>query len=301
MVAAQLLEKSADLGENAAWEAYQTRSRMVKGRLLELDGDLEGALEFYDESERVATPSVLPDFKPISAMKSRVWTMQGRLSDAIRWADERNLTVENELTYLHEYEHVTLAKILIARYKAEGGDQLIFDALGFLDRLLEAAESGGRFGVAIEILVQQAVAEAARGEIDQALKPLRRALAMGEPESYVRVFTVGGKDMENLLTTAAERGYSVPYTQRLLAYFDNPSNIQQAKPSSPGITLPEQLTVRELEVLRLVATGLTNQEIADHLFISVSTVKRHIANTYGKLGSSNRTQAVKLAEELELL
>lgn len=299
--ASQHFAQSAEFGEEAAWEAYASRSRMVSAELKEFDGDLEGALELYEEADRLSTPSVLPDIRPLSAMKARVWLMQGRVSEAARWANERELSVENELKFLREFEHTTLAMVLVARYKAEGSEQLLLDALGLLDRLLVAAEAGGRNRAIMEVLVQQALAEAARGEFDRAMAPLGRALKLGEPEGLVRVFVASGNDMRDLLSRAANNGLCVSYANRLLASFDRKTTGVLAQRSTRDAPLPEALTVREIEVMRHVAAGLTNQEIADRLFISLPTVKRHIANIYSKLGSTHRTQAVRLANELGLL
>ncbi len=299
--ARRLFARSADLGEHAAWEAYEFRSRMIDGRLHEYEGDLNTALTLYEDAERVATPSVMPDIRPVAAMKARIWVKQGRLAEAEQWANKQKLSVESEPTYLREYELITLAIILIAHNSTRRDDQLLLDVIGLLERLLAAAKQGGRTGAVIEILVQLSLAESARAETDKALQHLESAMTIAEPESSVRPFVAGGDDVRDLLRLAMKRGISTSYAKHLLSYFDG---AQASKPTSLAAShasLPDPLTVRETEVLKLVASGLTNQEIADQLFISLYTAKRHVANIFSKLGSSHRTQAVKMADDLNLL
>jgi LuxR family maltose regulon positive regulatory protein len=218
----------------------------------------------------------------------RVWLQQGRIDEALRWARERGLSAQDALAYPREFEHITLARVLIAR--SEDGD-----ALRLLERLLADAEAHGRTGGAIEILVLQTVAHRAQGHMASALDPLKRALTLAQPEGYVRIFVDEGEPMQGLLRHAVAAGMSSAYVGRLLSAFDEPTQ----KALAAG--LAEPLTARELEVMRLVAVGMRNQEIADQLVISLPTVKRHIANAYGKLGVGHRTEAVARANGLGLL
>ena len=215
-----------------------------------------------------------PNVRPITALKVRLWLTQGRLAEAMAWVREQQLSVDDDLDYLREFEHLTLARVLIA----SADDR----AVHLLERLLEAAEQGGRTGSVIDILVLQALAQR------QGLVPLERALALAEPEGYVRIFVDEGIPMRDLLRQAVARGIGDAYARRLLAAFDTHARVV----SAPARSAVAGLTARELEILRLIAAGMRNQEIADQLVISLSTVKRHIANTYGKLGVDHRTEAV---------
>jgi LuxR family transcriptional regulator, maltose regulon positive regulatory protein len=141
----------------------------------------------------------LPDFCPISAMKARIWVAQGRLIEAQGWVREQGLSVDDDLSYLREFEHITLARILIAQYQDERMDGSIHVVMRFLDRLLQAAEEGSRMGSVIEILVLQALAHKVQGSIMPALAPLERALTLAEPEGFVRIFVDEGKPMAELL------------------------------------------------------------------------------------------------------
>jgi LuxR family maltose regulon positive regulatory protein len=227
------------------------------------------------------------------------------LAEALGWVRERGLSVEDDLSYLHEYEHVTLARVLIARYRSDGADRSILEAVGLLERLLQAAEEGERTGSVLEILVLQALAHQAQGEVPAALVPLERALALAEPEGYVRIFVDEGRPMAQLLLEAAARGIMPDYTGKLLAAFE--AGEQRSKGTSPLPTslssepLTEPLSQRELEVLRLFKTELSGPEIARELVIGLSTVRTHTKSIYGKLNVNNRRAAVKRAVELDLI
>ncbi len=299
--ATQHLLRSEELGEQAASPDWPYRRCVAQARIKEAQGDLDGALDLLHEAERLYIRGPVPDVRPVAALKTRVWVAQGRLTEALGWARERGLSVDDDLSYLREFEHVTLARVLIARYKSDRTDRSIHAAVGLLERLLQAAEEGERTGSVIEILVLQALAHEARGNIPPALVSLERALTLAEPEGYVRIFVDEGEPMRVLLRHAAAGGIASSYTRRLLSAFDEPAEPVSAPMRTAGAELPEPLTGREVEILRLVAAGMRNQEIADQLFISLATVKRHIANTYGKLGVSHRTQAITRASELNLL
>jgi LuxR family maltose regulon positive regulatory protein len=211
------------------------------------------------------------------------------------------LGTSDEISYLREYEHLTLARALVAQYEQERDDRVIRDALGLLERLLQSAEAGQRTGIIIEIRMVQALAFAAAGDSSCALESLERALTLAEPEGYVRLFVGEGEPMRNLLRQAATKDIVTAYTRRLLASFDEPVRPISAPASVASTALAEPLTAREGEILRLIAAGMRNEQIADQLFISLATVKRHIANAYGKLGVSHRTEAVAKARDLGLL
>ncbi len=273
-------------------------------RVREARGDLGGALELLGEAERLDVPGPLPRVRPIAAMKVRIWIAQGRLAESLGWVRERGLSVDDDLSYVREFEHITLARVLIARHGADGGERSLHEAVRLLERLTTAAEAGGRTGSLIETLVLQALAQQALGDLRGALDPLERALTLAEPEGYLRVFVDEGTRMRDLLRHATARGIASEYTPRVLAAFDEPAPAP-ATPATPGrspvAASGQLLTARELVILRLIAAGLRNQEIARQLFISPATVKRHIANIYGKLGVRHRTEALARAKGLKLL
>ncbi len=294
--AAQHLLTSTKLGEQAALPDWQHRLCAAQARIKEAQGDLDGALELLDEAERLYIRSPLPDVRPIAALKTRVWVRQGRLAEALAWAREQGLSVDDDLSYLREFEHITLAGVLIARFKSEGVDDSIHKAMGLLERLLKAAEEGGRMGSVIEILVLQALAHEAQDDIPSALVSLERALTLAEPEGYVRIFVDEGPPMAALLREAAKHGIAPNYVGQLRAAFGQ----------AEGRTLVTQLLIeplseRELEVLKLLGTELGGPEIARELVVSLNTLRTHTKNIYTKLGVNNRRAAVRRAEELDLL
>ena len=133
-------------------------------------------------------------------MKARIWVAQGRLAQAMEWAREQGLSADDALSYLREFEHITLARILIAQNQNERMDGSFHAVMRLLDRLLRAAEAGSRMGSVIEILVLQALTHQAQGSLPPALAPLERALTLAEPEGYVRIFVDEGQPMAELLT-----------------------------------------------------------------------------------------------------
>jgi LuxR family maltose regulon positive regulatory protein len=224
-----------------------------------------------------------------------VWIAQGNLSAAWGWAREHGVTAADELSYLHEFEHTTLARLLLAQGTRDRADDRIAAAIELTERLLAAADDGGRKGSAIDILVVQALARHARDEVTGALDSLARAVALAEPEGYVRVFLDEGPPMTALLRLAAKERKAPRYVRRLLAaaVAEGPTPVEQP--------LIEPLSERELEVLRLLESELDGPEIARELTVSLATVRTHTRSIYAKLGVNSRRAAVRRAGELGLL
>ena len=238
---------SQELGEHTGLPQNRYRWRVAMARIREAEGDLDGALDLLDEAERLYVGDFSPNVRPVAALRARVWVAQGRLGEALGWARERGLSVEDDLSYLREFEHITLARVLLARYASDRAERSFDEAIGLLERLLRAAEEGERTGSVIEILVLQALAHQARGDIPAALVPLERALTLAEPEGYVRIFVDEGPPMAALLRAAAKRGIAPSYVRRLLAAF---GQTEDSAPANQGLIEP--LSERELDVLRLL-------------------------------------------------
>ncbi len=293
--AMQQLLRSQDLGEHTGLPQNRYRWRVAMARIREAEGDLGGALDLLNEAERLYVGDFFPNVRPVPALKARVRVARGELGEALGWARERGLSVADDLSYLREFEHITLARVLLARYAEEHAERSIQEATRLLERLLRAAEEGQRTGSVIEILVLQALAHQARDDIPAALASLRRALTLAEPESYVRIFADEGPPLASLLRAAAKQRIAPGYVRRLLGAVNK---TQDSAPASQGLIEP--LSERELEVLRLLGTDLRGPEIARELIVSLNTVRTHTKNIYAKLGVNNRRAAVRRARELDL-
>ncbi|MDQ5827765.1 MAG: LuxR C-terminal-related transcriptional regulator, partial [Chloroflexota bacterium] len=303
--ATQHLLRSKEQGGHTGFPQNRYRWRVAMARTLEAQGDVDGALDLLHEAEHLYVSDFFPNVRPIAALKARMRVAQGRLGEALGWAREQGLSAQDDLSYLHEFEHITLARVLLARYKSDREERSIHETMGLLERLLQAAEEGGRMGSVIETLVLQALAHEAQGESPSALVPLERALTLAEPEGYVRVFVDEGLPMARLLAEAAAHGIMPDYTAKLLAALEaeehksaDESHLPHALPAQ---SLTEPLSQRELEVLHLIAEGLSNREISERLFLALITVKGHNRNIFRKLQVRRRTEAVARARELGLL
>jgi LuxR family maltose regulon positive regulatory protein len=299
--AAQHLQKSKELGEKTELPVWRYRWFFSQARFSETQENLDGALALLNEAEKLHIRTPLPDLYPISAMKARIWVAQDKLAKAQEWVLEQGLSPDDDLSFLREFEHITLARILIAQYQKDRMDNSIQTVMRLLDRLLLAAEKGSRMGTVIEILALQALAHQAQGNITSALLPLERALTLAEPESYVRTFANEGKEMAQLLLNAASYGVKSDYIGKLFNAFEDKVQKSGDKCDQPHAQqLIEPLSERELEVLRLLRTDLNGPEIAREYMVSLSTVRTHIQHIYTKLGVNDRRAAVRRAEELNL-
>ena len=293
--ATQYLLKSKEQGEQTGFQQNGYRWCVAMARIREAQGDLDDALDLLHKAENLYMSDFFPNVRPVAALKARVWLAQGRVDKALDWVREQGLTVEDDLYYLREFEHITLARVLLVRYNSDRQDPSIFKALELLERLLQAAEEGGRMGSAIEILILQALTLYLKGNLSAALVPLERVLTLAEPDGYVRIFLDEGKPMAALLEAAAKHGIALNYVRSLLTTFD----VDESKtPTKQAMSDP--LSERELEVLRLLRTDLSGPDIARELIVSLNTFRTHTKNIYSKLEVNNRRAAVRRAEELDL-
>jgi ATP/maltotriose-dependent transcriptional regulator MalT len=294
--ATQHLLRSQELGEHTGLPQNRYRWRVAMARVREAEGDLHGALDLLNEAERLYVSDFFPNVRPVPALRARVWIAQGSLGEAVGWAREQGLSVDDNLSYLREFEHITLARLHLARHQGERAERSTHEAARLLERLLPAAETGGRTGRVIEILVLRALAHQALGEIPAALGSLGRAVTLAEPEGYVRAFVDEGPPMTSLLRAAAKQGTRRDYVRRLLAAG---SRIERGGPTKQALIEP--LSERELDVLRLLGSELDGPAIARELMVSLNTMRTHTKNIYAKLAVTNRRAAVRRAAELNLL
>lgn len=293
-------------------------------RVRQAQGDWEKAWELLSIAQEMALESKMTslDDRLVAVSRALFSIRLGNYDQAISWAQERNLDDDvlaelnnkaGALSYdVIEPEYLTLARLLIAQGKAD-------KALPILASLQSIDEQRGRGRRLIEVLCLQAIAWQAKGEPEQAISVLQRALREAKTEGYIRTFIDEGEPMRRLLKIVIHKGVEARYAARLVGAMqsgETPSleaaSLQTAHTSTalarswmvdtePSEPLVEPLSPRELEVLELIALGLSNGEIGAQLVISLSTVKGHTANIYSKLGVNNRTQAVAQARELGLL
>ncbi len=288
--AAELLDKGISLGRAGGHYYTLIIGHVWLAWLRQTQGDAAGS----HDAIRVALQLVQHDpgsrFWPLpqpACYQARLWIAQGDFAAADHWAQTIGFDQSDaSIPYLYEAEYLTLARLWIAQGKLESAETLLL-------RLRRGAASSRRCGSLIGILVLQAIAFAAQERIAEALSAFEQALALAEPEGFVRVFLDEGTPVTALLRQAVAHGSHARYALRLLNAAGEPTTAPQS--------LIEPLSERELQVVRRVAAGYSNQEIARDLVLAVSTVKKHVNNIYGKLEVRNRTQAVAKARELGLL
>lgn len=278
------------LGDELGFPREPYRWRVVQARILQARGDIEAALPLLDEAERLYLSEFSPDIHPVPAIRARILIAHGRVGDARAWVRRAGISPDDEVTYAREYEHTTLARLLVA--EGADGDAA---ALRLLDRLLAAAEAGRRDGSRLEILVVSALARQAAGDLPAALAAVDAAIALAEPEGHVRVFLDEGPDMSRLLKAAAKRSYAPAYVRQLVRAATEPPT---GAPAAHGLIEP--LSERELDVLRLLRSDLDGPGMARELVVSLNTLRTHTKNIYAKLGVSSRRAAVRRADELAL-
>jgi LuxR family maltose regulon positive regulatory protein len=261
------------------------------------------ALETLDTFMQVAYQS---GFAPLlrtyaAAVRAQVELAQGNVAAALQWVARSGISPNDDsLSFLHEREYLTLARVSIVQGRLDPRAPFLHQALDLLNRLLQDAESKSRMSSTLEILVLQALVLDAQDRQTEAMARLRRALTLAEPEGYIRLFLDEGAPMVALLHQASTRGVASGYVSALLEAAGEPMTVEHRLSPSHTDPLVEPLTEREREVLQLLADGASNREIADHLVLSVNTVKKHVLNICGKLGVQSRTQAIAKARSLNL-
>lgn len=269
-------------------------------RVMILTKDFPRALRFIDEIIKDAKKIDLPPWMShvVAAYQARIWMELGHAGLWGQWIEEREISTEDKLSCRIEPEHVVLARILIAQDRPE-------EANRFLARLIKSAQEGHRIASIMEMRLVRAKALYAEAKIDETVHELKQALALGESAGFIHVFTMEGKWIARLLARVLEdkkrikKDQAVPcsieYINKILAAFE------LAKSQQKVAGIDESLSEREIEVLKLIAAGHTNQEIAERLFISLNTVRTHTKNINSKLDVHSRTQATARAKKLGLI
>lgn len=273
-------------------------------------GDWEQAHSALSQSKQFVQWAQVPlaDLK-VAAVQARLWLAQGNVAAAAGWTADFLATYgekhAGEPGGWYDVEYGVVVRVWLAQ-------EQFADARALLHKLLPAASETGRLGREIEFLGLLALAQQGSGAPEEAAQTLSRALTLAQPAGYVRIFADEGRPMGELLARVALVDTAVaPYVQQILAAID-PAPVMMEEEEEEGENgreagadlgqwLAEPLSDREMEVLALVAEGLTNREIGARLVISPATVKKHVENIHGKLYVRRRTHAVARARELGLL
>jgi len=258
-----------------------TASYMVLLSYLHLaQGDLTSSSKVLDEAEVfIRQHNFMFRMSDIVMAQVNVLLHQGNLKTAMQLAETHELSISQARVYLAQGDPST--------------------ALTLLEPLRKQAMATDFQNELLKVMVLQAIVYHALGEEDNALKVLGDSLALAKSGGFIRIFVDEGLSMAQLLQTANNKGLRQDYVSQLLSAFPTP--IAEQSTNSHTSQLIDPLSGREIEVLQLIARGLTNQEIADHLYLSLHTVKVHARNIYSKLAVKNRTQAVAQAKALGIL
>lgn len=280
-------------------------SYVALARIKEVQGDLEGAQDIVDLARQLAVQfdASTMDDELVDAYQAQLWIAKGKNEQVLRWVEGKQLEKlvaqkvgESRFDPMWEFHSQTLARVYISQGRYD-------DALRVIEPMLNMAKASQRMRSVLKMLAMQAVIVKSMGDTQNALQILEQALNLAKEEGFVRTFLDEGEPMVQLLYEAAAKGVVPEYTGQLLAAYTSPetSSVSFKSETKGQIELVEPLSDREVEVLELIAEGFSNQEIATRLHISLSTVKGHTSNIYGKLSVNKRTQAVARAKELGIL
>ncbi len=297
------LEAASALADRAPVTESHFRLFVAEALLAAAEGDHPAATGHLDRAEQLHRPGFFPDVRPISTLRARLQVARGDLAAAGRWARERGVSPTDPPAFLREYDHLTLARLLLAQHRAHLDAEAAGRALGLLEPLREAATASARAGSLVEVRLLTALAHDARGRREQALTTLADALTLApEPEGYARLFLDEGAPALELLRAADAAGTADGHPGRVLAAAATAGTGATRTAGPPGTPPPtEPLSERELQVLRRLASELSGPEIARELFISHNTLRTHTKHVFTKLGVTSRRAAVARARERGLL
>jgi LuxR family maltose regulon positive regulatory protein len=299
--AKQHLEQGMDLDRGAMMAEAEmiTRGFLALARLQQACGQHTHALQTLNSFAQMAQQRGFASTLVAqgAAVRAHLVLVQGDLAAALHWTQTSGVSATEALSYPHEREYLTLVRVRIAQGRQQPGGSFLPEALALLERLLADAEPRARLGSVIEILLLRALALQAQSKQEEALRTLGRALTLAEPEGYLHLFLDEGPPLLSLLRQAYARQITPGYVRTLL---EAAGQHMRPTPHRSSV-LGELLTEREREVLRLLVEGASNREIAEHLVLSVNTVKKHVFNICSKLSVQSRAQAIARVRTLNIL
>jgi LuxR family transcriptional regulator, maltose regulon positive regulatory protein len=295
--ASEYITKSVEFCERWGHMDFLAKSYVILARLQFAQGDTHAANITIQKAEQVIRREKVDPYIVcwLDEIRLQLWLSEGNLAEAVHWVQMSGLSPDGELNYLHDLHHINLARVLVAEGEMKPSPDNLLGAQDLLNRLLNAARQAGWIHDEIKILILEAFVNQAKHDNEEALKIFSRALTLAEPRGYFRLFIDEGKPMSSLLHRAVSKGITVGYASKLLAAMQAGERVV-FEPGHSGLVEP--LSERELQVLRLLDSALTNEEIGRQLYVSVNTIRTHIRNIYAKLGVNRRGDAVLRAKEL---
>jgi LuxR family transcriptional regulator, maltose regulon positive regulatory protein len=289
--ARRALERADQEAEMTQALQWRSRIRVALARVAWARGEREEALDEIERAVAFANQlGTLQLVRDACAQQARFWLKSNRPALVERWADSCDLDPYTPPEYERQIEHLTYVRLLVH----QGRHDL---ALAILKRIDQQAEETGRHGDRVEITLLTALAHKGSDNSTEAFKALHDALALGSQGGYLRTFVDEEENLATLLRHASARITHRDYVKAILAEIGTSAVVTPLTP----FDMPDTLSEREVEVLRLVAAGLSNRDIGQQLFISEKTVKTHLSNIMGKLGVVNRTQAVDQGRQFGLI
>jgi LuxR family transcriptional regulator, maltose regulon positive regulatory protein len=296
--AEDFLKRGTDLARSGGAALVLAWAKYVKMRYLIAKGDLLAADTAAREADHLPQLSGLPLWivSGISSLKVLIWVRLGKLDEAEEYLRKRGVRTGSKIRYSYQREYISLAALLIKKgeYKSAGV---------LLDNISEWAEATKQYRTIICAQTLYSLMFAAQKETQKALRSLANAMELAEPDGYLLTILELGEEIAPLLYQAIQKGIQPVYASRLLEGLKETLNNPLAKPQvqKGEPIIYTSLRTREIEVLKLVADGHTNKEIAQELHISLRTVKFHMTNILTKLGVENRMQAVSKAKILGII
>ncbi len=223
----------------------------------------------------------------LTALEVDAHLSQQNLTVPNRWVEERDYSIEDTPIFYMEFPYFTYVRWLIANRKFTEAEKL-------LSNMADSAKEGGRIRKLITVHLLQAHTSLGRNERETAVKHIEQALILARPSKYIRAFLDEGPEIAQLLPSVRE--IAPVFVDEISLAFG-----AEITPPIKSSIMMDALSERELEVLSMVAKGHSNREIADALYVTLGTVKKHLNNVFSKLQVKSRTQAVVKGRELDLL
>jgi LuxR family maltose regulon positive regulatory protein len=291
--------KGADLAQRWGMVDAIVQCNSILARVLRAQGDFEGSLEALALAKQASGSISKWYVQMLEAHEAITYLATGSLPAVKQWIDRCGIETHGDVEFPRDFEYRVLARLLLG-YAALEGSPPSRDLLSLLEKLETMYERNGAVTPLLETLIMKAIVLDLQGEFEPGTQTIDRALNLGQPEGFIGTFLMFSNHLRRMLARQPESGVPSPYRSAILAAI-NPTAYRPKAVSGSAPVLIEPLSDRELDVLRYLNSSLTSSEIADELYIAVSTVRSHIKSIYQKLGVHRRMEAVERAREFDLL